>query len=228
MNDVIRAEGIGKTFDEGGLHVEVLRAIDLVVRAGDKLGIVGSSGAGKSTLLHLLAGLDRPTCGRVLVDGQDLAQLNEAGRGRMRNAALGFVYQFHHLLHEFTAMENVALPLLIGRMAPKAASARARAMLKRVGLGDRIHHKPGELSGGERQRVAIARAVVHEPKCVLADEPTGNLDSHNASGVFELLLSLNEALGTSLILVTHDHTLAQSLGRVCVIVDGCMSTEGVA
>ena len=226
MNDVIRAEGVGKTFEEGILHVDVLRAIDLVVGQGDRVAIVGASGAGKSTLLHLLAGLDRPTCGRVIVDGKDLALLSEAGRGQVRNATLGFVYQFHHLLHEFTAMENVALPLLIGRMAPKAAATRARAMLKQVGLADRAHHKPGELSGGERQRVAIARAVVHEPKCVLADEPTGNLDSQNAHGVFELLLSLNQALGTSLILVTHDRVLAQSLGRVCVIVDGCLSTVG--
>ncbi|HUW98915.1 MAG TPA: ATP-binding cassette domain-containing protein [Acidiferrobacter sp.] len=226
MNDVIRAEGVGKTFDEGILHVDVLRAIDLVVHPGDSLAIVGASGAGKSTLLHLLAGLDRPTRGRVMVDGKDLAQLNEAGRGRVRNAALGFVYQFHHLLHEFTAMENVALPLLIGRVAPKAAASRARAMLKRVGLADRAQHKPGELSGGERQRVAIARAVVHEPKCVLADEPTGNLDSQNADGVFELLLSLNQAVGTSLVLVTHDYALAQSVGRICVIRDGCLSTGG--
>ncbi|HUW97716.1 MAG TPA: lipoprotein-releasing ABC transporter ATP-binding protein LolD [Acidiferrobacter sp.] len=225
MSDVIRAEGVGKTFDEGVLHVDVLRAIDLVVRAGERLAIVGVSGAGKSTLLHLLAGLDQPTCGRVLVDGQDLAHLSEAGRGRLRNAALGFVYQFHHLLPEFTALENVALPLLIGRVAPKAATARARAMLARVGLADRAAHKPGELSGGERQRVAIARAVVHEPKCVLADEPTGNLDSQNASGVFELLSGLNQALGTSLILVTHDHALARSMERVCVIKDGCLSVE---
>lgn len=225
MNDVIRAEGVGKTFSDGVLHVDVLSAIDLVVRPGDKLAIVGASGAGKSTLLHLLAGLDSPTCGRVVVDGQDLARLNEAERGQVRNASLGFVYQFHHLLPEFTALENVALPLLIGRMTPKNALARAQAMLKRVGLADRAQHKPGELSGGERQRVAIARAVVHEPKCVLADEPTGNLDSHNASGVFELLLSLNHALGTSLILVTHDHVLARSLGRVGVIVDGCLSMQ---
>ena len=223
MTEVIRAEGVGKTFAEGILHVDVLRSIDLVVHRGERLAIVGASGAGKSTLLHLLAGLDRPTRGRILVNGQDLAQLNEAARGRLRNQTLGFVYQFHHLLPEFTALENVALPLLIGRAAPKAAAERARAMLKRVGLADRAQHKPTELSGGERQRVAIARAVVHEPQCVLADEPTGNLDSRNAGSVFELLLELNQSFGTSLILVTHDHELARSVGRVGTIVDGCLA-----
>ncbi len=223
MTEVIRAEGVGKTFAEGVLHVDVLRSIGLVVQRGERLAIVGASGAGKSTLLHLLAGLDRPTRGRILIDGQDLAQLNEAARGRLRNQSLGFVYQFHHLLPEFTALENVALPLLIGRAAPKAAAERARAMLKRVGLADRAHHKPTELSGGERQRVAIARAVVHGPHCVLADEPTGNLDSRNAGSVFELLLELNKASGTSLILVTHDHELARSLGRVGTIIDGCLA-----
>ena len=223
MTEVIRAEGVGKTFAEGILHDDVLRSIDLVVHRGERLAIVGASGAGKSTLLHLLAGLDRPTRGRILVDGQDLAQLNEAARGRLRNQTLGFVYQFHHLLPEFTALENVALPLLIGRAAPKAAAERARAMLKRVGLADRAQHKPTELSGGERQRVAIARAVVHEPQCVLADEPTGNLDSRNAGSVFELLLELNQSFGTSLILVTHDHELARSAGRVGTIVDGCLA-----
>ena len=223
MTEVIRAEGVGKTFAEGILHVDVLRSIDLVVHRGERLAIVGASGAGKSTLLHLLAGLDRPTRGRILVNGQDLAQLNEAARGRLRNQTLGFVYQFHHLLPEFTALENVALPLLIGRAAPKAAAERARAMLKRVGLADRAQHKPTELSGGERQRVAIARAVVHEPQCVLADEPTGNLDSRNAGSVFELLLELNQSFGTSLILVTHDHELARSAGRVGTIVDGCLA-----
>lgn len=223
MTEVIRAEGVGKTFAEGILHVDVLRSIDLVVHKGERLAIVGASGAGKSTLLHLLAGLDRPTRGRILVNGQDLAQLNEAARGRLRNRTLGFVYQFHHLLPEFTALENVALPLLIGRAAPKAAAERARAMLKRVGLADRAQHKPTELSGGERQRVAIARAVVHEPQCVLADEPTGNLDSRNAGSVFELLLELNQSFDTSLILVTHDHELARSLGRVGTIVDGCLA-----
>ncbi len=223
MTEVIRAEGVGKTFAEGVLHVDVLRSIDLTVGQGESLAIVGASGTGKSTLLHLLAGLDRPTRGRILVDGKDLAQLNEAARGRLRNQTLGFVYQFHHLLAEFTALENVAFPLLIGRAAPRAAADRARAMLKRVGLADRAHHKPTELSGGERQRVAIARAVVHEPQCVLADEPTGNLDRRNAGSVFELLLELNQSLGTSLILVTHDQELARFVGRVTTIVDGALA-----
>ena len=223
MNDVIRAEAVAKTFTEGVLSVEVLRRIDIVVKQSDTIGIVGASGAGKSTLLHLLAGLDQPTSGRIWVDGQDMGRLTETERGRIRNRMLGFVYQFHHLLPEFTALENVAMPLLIRRESVRTATVRARAMLKRVGLADRVLHKPSELSGGERQRVAIARAVVHEPRCVLADEPTGNLDTHNAAAVFALLRELNASLGTSLVLVTHDHGLAQSLDRVGVIVDGCLS-----
>ncbi len=223
MNDVIRAEAVAKTFTEGVLSVEVLRRIDMVVKQSDTIGIVGASGAGKSTLLHLLAGLDQPTSGRIWVDGQDMGRLTETERGRIRNRMLGFVYQFHHLLPEFTALENVAMPLLIRRESVRTATVRARAMLKRVGLADRVLHKPSELSGGERQRVAIARAVVHEPRCVLADEPTGNLDTHNAAAVFALLRELNASLGTSLVLVTHDHGLAQSLDRVGVIVDGCLS-----
>ncbi len=223
MNDVIRAEAVAKTFTEGVLSVEVLRRIDIVVKQSDTIGIVGASGAGKSTLLHLLAGLDQPTSGRIWVDGQDMGRLTETERGRIRNRMLGFVYQFHHLLPEFTALENVAMPLLIRRESVRTATVRAQAMLKRVGLADRVLHKPSELSGGERQRVAIARAVVHEPRCVLADEPTGNLDTHNAAAVFALLRELNASLGTSLVLVTHDHGLAQSLDRVGVIVDGCLS-----
>lgn len=225
MSEVLRAEGLGKTFAEGGLRVNVLHGIDLVVGAGETVAIVGASGAGKSTLLHLLGGLDQPTSGRVFLEQQDLGRLNEAQRGKLRNTALGFVYQFHHLLHEFTALENVAIPLLIGRVAPRAAAEQARAVLDRVGLGDRAHHKPAELSGGERQRVAIARAVVHRPKCILADEPTGNLDQQNAAGIFTLLRELNASSGTSLILVTHDRGLARSLGRVCVIGDGRLVTE---
>ncbi len=228
MSDVIRAEALAKTFTEDVLSVDVLRHIDLVVKPADMLAIVGASGAGKSTLLHLLAGLDKPSAGRVFVDGRDMGRLNETERGRVRNRALGFVYQFHHLLHEFTALENVAMPLLIRREAPRTASKRAREMLKRVGLADRVAHKPAELSGGERQRVAIARAVVHEPRCVLADEPTGNLDSRNAADVFALLRDLNVSLGTSLVLVTHDHKLARSLGRVGVIADGCLSFADAA
>ncbi len=228
MSDVIRAEAVAKTFTEDVLSVDVLRRVDLVVKAADRLAIVGASGAGKSTLLHLLAGLDRPSAGKVFVDGLDMGQLNEAQRGRVRNRALGFVYQFHHLLHEFTALENVAMPLLIRRESPRVARERAREMLKRVGLADRTAHKPAELSGGERQRVAIARAVVHEPRCVLADEPTGNLDTRNAADVFALLQELNASFGTSLVLVTHDHVLARSLGRVGVIVDGCLSFADAA
>lgn len=228
MNDVIRAEGVAKTFTEGVLSVDVLRHVDLSVKPADMLAIVGASGAGKSTLLHILAGLDRPSAGKVFVDGREMGRLNEAERGRVRNRALGFVYQFHHLLHEFTALENVAMPLLIRRESPRVASKRAHEMLKRVGLGDRIAHKPAELSGGERQRVAIARAVVHEPRCVLADEPTGNLDRRNAADVFALLRDLNASLGTSLVLVTHDHELARALGRVGVITDGCLSLADAA
>lgn len=225
MNAVMRADRVGKTFAEGTLNVDALRDINLQVEVGERLAIVGASGAGKSTLLHLLAGLEAPTCGQVFMDGHDLALLTEAERGRLRNVTLGFVYQFHHLLHEFTAEENVALPLLIGRLAPKRAAHEAREMLKRVGLADRVQHKPSELSGGERQRVAIARALVHRPKCVLADEPTGNLDSHNAQAVFGLMLELNKAMETSLVLVTHDRLFARSLGRVCEIVDGVLRDE---
>ena len=223
MNDVIRAEAVAKTFIEDVLSVDVLRRVDVVVRPADTIAIVGASGAGKSTLLHLLAGLDQPTSGRIWVGGQDMGRLSEAERGRVRNRMLGFVYQFHHLLQEFTALENVAMPLLIRREPVRRAHQRAQAMLKRVGLADRALHKPSELSGGERQRVAIARAVVHEPRCVLADEPTGNLDTRNAADVFALLRDLNASFGTSLVLVTHDHELAQSMGRVGVIVDGCLS-----
>ncbi len=226
MSNVIEAVNVSKTFHDGELTVDVLRAVTLTVPRGDRLAIVGASGAGKSTLLHILAGLDRPTAGRVLVDGQDMGHLNEAQRGRVRNAALGFVYQFHHLLPEFTALENVAMPLLIGRAKPAIALAQARAMLARVGLAHRVNHKPGELSGGERQRVAIARAVVHEPRCVLADEPTGNLDRRSASEVFALLCEINGALGTSLVLVTHDQELAAAAGRVAVMADGMLSADG--
>lgn len=223
MTTVIEAQGLGKTFAEGGLRVDVLSHIDLKIDAGERVAIVGVSGAGKSTLLHLLAGLEVPSHGRVLIDGHDLATLSEAGRGQLRNRRLGFVYQFHHLLPEFTATENVAMPLAIARMAPKPARAAAQDMLARVGLKDRAAHKPSELSGGERQRVAIARALVHRPRCVLADEPTGNLDSRNAQAVFDLMLELNQAFATSLVLVTHDMGFAQAVGRVCVIADGVLS-----
>jgi len=227
MNDqkIISCQNLSKRFKEGKLDVEVLKDISLDIEAGEKIAIVGSSGSGKSTLLHILGGLDLPTSGHVQVMGKDIAKLSEKQRGDLRNHSLGFIYQFHHLLPEFTALENVAMPLLIRGLAVADASQQASEILDKVGLAERLKHKPGQLSGGERQRAAIARALVTKPNAVLADEPTGNLDHKTALQIFDLMQNLNQEMQTAFVIVTHDMQLADKMDKIYHLVDGRLSQD---
>jgi lipoprotein-releasing system ATP-binding protein len=219
---VLAARGVRRSFREGSATLEVLTAVELEVRRGERLAIIGASGSGKTTLLQILGGLDQPDAGQVFVDGRDIHALGERERGTLRNRSIGFVYQFHHLLPEFSALENVAMPLLVRRDTAAAAAQGARALLSRVGLEQRLNHKPHQLSGGERQRTAVARALVTSPQLVLADEPTGNLDGRNAEQVFALMLELNREMGTSLVVVTHDPRLAARMDRVLELEGGLL------
>lgn len=224
MSDVLlETKNLSKHFSEGELRVDVLKGVDFSINKNESVAIIGASGSGKSTLLHLLGGLDTPDQGEILINGKDIAILNDEQRGEMRNKHLGFIYQFHHLLPEFSALENVAMPLLIRRSNEKEAFDKAAALLEKVGLEKRVQHRPGELSGGERQRAAIARALVTEPACILADEPTGNLDEKTADQVFNLILDLNQSLGTSLIMVTHNLELSKRVDRVVELKEGVLT-----
>lgn len=225
MNEVLSCNNLRKTYDSGPASVTVLEGINLSVEASNKIAIVGASGSGKSTLMHLLGGLDVPDEGIVQVCGEDMSVLSDADRGRLRNQALGFIYQFHHLLPEFTALENVAMPLFLRNGSIEKATEQAKEFLNKVGLSSRIQHKPTELSGGERQRVAIARALVTKPNVILADEPTGNLDRKNAMQVQEMMMQLNEELGTAVVIVTHDHSIAESMNKIYVLEDGVLSEQ---
>ena len=225
LNYVLQASGLVKTFDQGGKLIKVLEGVDFDVAEGERIAIVGLSGSGKSTLLHLLAGLDSPDAGKVFVGGEDISDLSESALCELRNQKLGFVYQFHYLMSEFTALENVAMPLMIGGMDQRSASDVSAEMLARVGLESRVEHKPGQLSGGERQRVAIARALVAEPSCVLADEPTGNLDETTAEEVNQLLIDLSRDLKMSFVVVTHNHGLANRMDRTLVLHNGLLEVE---
>jgi lipoprotein-releasing system ATP-binding protein len=217
---ILEARQLSKRYTQGTIDVEVLKGVDIQIQSGERVAIMGASGSGKSTLMHLLGGLEKPTSGSVLLDGHDLNKISAARLCQLRNSGLGFIYQFHHLLGEFTVLENVAMPLLIGSSDIKSAQLRAKSLLNRVGLGHRIEHKPGELSGGERQRAAIARALINKPKCILADEPTGNLDSKTAEQVYQLMLELNRELEVSFLVVTHDPDLAVRMDRVLHMEDG--------